>query len=163
MKTNMKGVLAVAVVATMVFAAAGAYAEGWGGQGGKGGKEGHFKKITEQLQLTPQQKAELDKQREAFMAKTKDLREKMRAVRTALKTELDKATPDKAQITGLIDQFKDLVGQQIQTRVDKVMAMKQVLTPEQYTKMTALREEHKAEWQKKKGEHGDRPEGPEGI
>ena len=155
MKTKIGKVLAAAVVAAMVLTTSAAYAgEGWKGPEGKGDKEAHFKKMTEQLQLTPQQKTELDKQREEFAAKTKGLMEQIKSTRTALREELDKATPDKAQVNSLVAQLKDLIGQQIQSKVDKVMAMKTVLTAEQYGKMKGFREGRKHEKDGKRGDKG---------
>jgi Spy/CpxP family protein refolding chaperone len=137
----------------MVMSVSCAYAEhGWGGKDGNGDRQAHFNKIAEKLQLTPQQKTELDKQREAFIAKAKDLREKIRSAKTELMQELDKAVPDKAHIETLIAQTKELVGEQMRTKVDKVLAMKQVLTSEQFAKMKEFRQERKGD---KHGEHSD--------
>jgi Spy/CpxP family protein refolding chaperone len=153
MKTKINRSLAMAVVALMVLSQACVYAgeEGNTAQGANN-KEAHFKKMSEELKLTPQQSEQLTKQREEFASKSKDLRDKMQAARTGLKAELDKPAPDKAAVDGLVAEMKNMTGQQIQNRVDKVMAMKQILTPEQFSKMGESMKDRKHE----KGEKGDK-------
>lgn len=112
--------------------------------------EERSKKMAEELGLAPEQKMALDKDRAEFSAKLKDLREKIKAARTNLKAELDKPVADAAKANSLATEVKNLVGQQIQYRVDKVMAMKQILTPEQFSKMKSSMEKHKKEF---KGKH----------
>jgi Spy/CpxP family protein refolding chaperone len=163
MKTKMSKVLAVTIVAAMVLTISSAYAgEGWKGAEGKGDREAYFKKMTAELQLTPQQKTELDKQREEFGAKTKDVRERINSARKALREELDKPTPDMAQINSLVGQIKDLTGQQLQAKVDKVLAMKKVLTAEQINKMKTLREERGGRKGPGRGDKGGK-DSPHGV
>jgi Spy/CpxP family protein refolding chaperone len=157
MKTVATRALAVVLTVGMMLAAGNSYAQ----EGQRGSetnstaeaREGRFKKMPEELQLTPQQKAELEKQREAFAAKIRDLKEKIQTARSGLKEELNKASPDKARLDDLVTQIKNLVGEHIQGKVDRVMAMKQVLTPEQYSKMKALKADRATE---KSGHRGDR-------
>jgi Spy/CpxP family protein refolding chaperone len=160
MKTKVGIGLAVVVVAAMVLSTTGAYA--MGGWGGKKDMEAHFKKMAEELKLTPEQKAQLDKQRGEFMAKTQALREKIKAMRTSLRQELDKPASDKTRIDSLVAELKDVVGEQIRIKVDSIIALKQVLTPEQFARMNELRSEHmrKGKFGQKHGKHGA-PGGPD--
>ncbi|MCX5677698.1 MAG: periplasmic heavy metal sensor [Candidatus Omnitrophica bacterium] len=154
MSRKICGSLAVAVIAAVVLLQSGVYAEEAGNAAqNTAKKEAHFNKMSEELQLTPQQKEQLAKEKEEFGSRSKDLREKIQAARTGLKTELEKPAPDKAKVDGLVAEIKNMVGQQIQNRVDKVMAMKQILTPEQFNKMKASMKEHK---QNKHEKHGDK-------
>lgn len=95
-----------------------------------------FAKLANELKLTPEQREKLSKDREYYYSRSKDLREKVRLVRIELKAELDKPGLNKANVDGLIVKIKDLVCQQIQNRVDSIIAMKQTLDPEQFLKMT---------------------------
>lgn len=136
MKTMIKVSLMTAVVGAILFSVSGLYAgQDWNTPQGEAKREAHFKKMTEEIELTPQQKEALDKDRKEFTAKSKDLKDKMQAARASLKEELNKPTLDKGRVDNLIAELKNLAGQQIQYRVDKVMAMKQILTPEQFSKM----------------------------
>lgn len=129
--------------------------------------EEHFNKMASEIGLTAEQKAALDKDRAEFMANSKDLKAKMRAAKKSLKEELDKAATDQAKVAALVKELTDLSAQQIQYRVDKVMAMKRVLTPEQFAKMQDAMEKHKGEMKGKRGmrppldEGGEGPGGPE--
>lgn len=154
---KMAKVMAIAVAVAMVCFAASAYAgEGWGRHKDGNGMEKRFDKMAEELQLTAEQKATLEKQRETTMPKMKALREKMQTTREQLRAELDNATPDQAKLTALIEEMKNLTGEQIQMKIDKVLAMKKVLTPEQQTKMKSIMEAKKKEFEAKRGEKGDR-------
>jgi len=160
MKTNMRKGLAVTVAVAMVFAASSAWAgEGWAGHKGEGEKGEHFEKMTKELNLTPQQKDELEKQRAATKPQMQALKERMRAAHLELKAELDKPTPDKARLAAIVTDLKNLTGEQIQMRIDKVLAMKKVLTSEQSAKMKSIMEKKKAEF---KAKHGKKGEGHEG-
>jgi len=147
MKKRMKKQVVMAVVAALVLWAVGA----WAGEGMRCGKDDPARfehaqkmdKIIDELGLSSVQKDEIKKQRADFAAKSKELREKIRSTRSELKNELDKPTADKARLDGLTGDLKTLVGQQIQNRVDSVIAMKQVLTPEQFGKMKNLVEKRK--------------------
>ena len=155
MKMHMRKGLTVAVAVLMVVAATNAWAgEGWKGEKSEEERAAHFEKMTKELGLTADQKAALTKQRESYGASTKALREKMKATRTQLKEELDKPTPDKAKINAIIAQKKELVGQQMQLKVDKVLAMKQILTPEQYAKMKTKMKEKMGKKMKGRGDKG---------
>lgn len=153
MKTKRGMWLVVIVIAAMVCSTAVSYAGGAKPDAQDETKHAaRFEKMTKDLGLAPDQKAALEKDRNEFMAKAKDLREKIREVRTSLKSELDKAATDMAKVNGLVADLKNLIGQQIQYRIDKVMAMKKILTPEQFTKMKSTMESRKKEF---KGKHGN--------
>lgn len=156
MNKNIGKGLAVAIIAAMLFSLSGAYAyEGGDTPKNEARRDAHFKKMTEELKLTSEQQEQLTKDREEFFSKSKDVREKMKAVRTDLKAELDKPSIDKARVDSLVAEMKNLVGTQIQIRVDKVIAMKKVLTPEQYQKM----KESKKDWKNGKSGKGDKRHG----
>lgn len=157
MKTRIeKGLVAVAVAA-MVFSTVGIYAEASGNAPQRTEKkEAHFKKMVEELQLTAEQQKQFTKEREEFAMKSKDLKEKMRSTRSSLKAELEKPALDKGRVNSLAAELKNLVGQQIQNRVDKVMAMKQILTPEQFSKMKCSMEGKRHDKHGNKGKHKDK-------
>jgi len=147
MKTRTKKQIIMAVVAALMLWAAA----GWAGEGMQCGKDDperfehaqKIDKIVDELGLSAAQKDQIKKQRSDFAAKAKEAKEKMRTTRAALKEELDKQTVDTARVNGLVAELKNQVGQQIQNRVDSVLAMKQVLTPEQFNKMKTLMEERR--------------------
>ena len=163
MKTMIRVGLMAAVVGAILLSASGLYAgQDWNTPEGEAKKEAHFKKMTEELGLNPEQKTALDKDREEFAAKSKDLKNKMHAAKSNLKEELDKPTPDKGRVDSLIAELKNLAGQQIQYRVDKVMATKQILTPEQFSKMKSSMDKGKHDKRPHHGNKGDDGHGDKG-
>ena len=150
-------IMAVVAVAAMVVLASNAYAgEGWGSDKGENGMKKYFDKMAQELNLTAEQKAALDKQRETTMPKMKALKDKMRSSREQLKAELDKSQPDKAKLASLVEEMKNLTGEQIQMKIDKVLATKTILTPEQSAKMKSMRESKKKEFEEKRKGKGDK-------
>ena len=154
MKTNVSRYLAAVVVAAMVFLQAGACAGETENTGqNKGDKEACIKKMSRDLQLTPQQEEALTRDREEFTSRSKGLRESIRSARTGLKEELKKSAPDKVKVDSLVAELKDMIGRQMQNRVEKIMNMKKILTPEQLNKM---KESMKANKDVKRGKHNKR-------
>lgn len=153
MKTKMGRGLAAAVVAAMLFSQTGVYAYESGDPAQcEAKREAHFKKMTEELKLTLKQQEQFTRERKEFASKSKDLKAKMQSLRSSLKAELEKPALDKGQVDNLTAELKNLAGQQIQNRVDKIIAMKQILTPEQFSKM-------KCSMEKDHGKRGKRGKG----
>ena len=136
------------VVVAMFLASTSLYAEQC--SMGKGDK---FGKLTEELGLTPEQKTQLDAQKEAFKAKNQAVRDKLKAKKEELRSELEKPTVDRAKINATIEDIKSLTGEKLNNRVDKILAMKSILTPEQFAKLQdKMREKCKnMDGMKKKG------------
>lgn len=59
----------------------------------------------------------------------------MRAQRIELKKELEKPDTDMNKINAVINEIKNLTGQQLELRVNSILATKQILTPEQFKKL----------------------------
>jgi len=81
--------------------------------------------------LSAEQNEKLMKQREEFKAKVKDLRSSGIQKRSELKKELEKEKADKAKVDSLVEEIKNIMGEQLRRRVDSIFAIEQVLTPEQ--------------------------------
>jgi Spy/CpxP family protein refolding chaperone len=153
MKTKMGKVMVAVVACAMVFSAASAYAgEGWNSHKSEADTKKHFDKMAEELKLTAEQKAALEKQREEARPKMKALKERQRAAREQLRAELDKQVPDKATLAAIVEDLKTLTGEHTQAKIDKVLAMKKVLTPEQSAKMKTIMDAKKKEFEDKRTE-----------
>ncbi|MBU9888757.1 MAG: Spy/CpxP family protein refolding chaperone [Candidatus Omnitrophica bacterium] len=129
----------VAIVGICGMALSGpvAYA-GWGE--GTGDRSPKFKKhgdFFKDLDLTPEQKAKVEAQREAQEGLSKPLREQIRTKMQGLHGELSKPASDKAVVNGLVGDINNLKGQLFAQRIDGVLELKQVLTPEQFGKVQA--------------------------
>ena len=73
----------------------------------------------------------------------------MRAKRLELKQELEKPAVDTNKINTLIADIKTLMGEQLDFRVNNILAMKQILTPEQFKKLQDMKEGKYKEGKKK--------------
>ena len=93
------------------------------------------KDISKTLNLTPEQKEQIQQQRSINKQKWAELRDKMRAKRLELKSELGKPDTDMNKINAIINEIKNLTGQQLELRVNSILATKQILTPEQFKKL----------------------------
>ena len=113
-------------------------------------KPGNIEKISEELGLTPEQQELIKKQRAEFMEKNKDLGKRFRSKRVELKKELEKPKVDKATVDKIIADLKELTGEKLQNRVDKILSMKQILTPEQFDKLSEKTYERKERFMKKR-------------
>lgn len=117
----------------------------------QGGKEGPFK----ELNLTAEQKEKLKGHKEAQKESSRALREQIKAKMQALHAEIGKPTVDRAQINALVAEINNLKGQLFAQHTEGILAMKEILTPEQFAKMQKGFEKHHG----KQGRHMPRQKG----
>ena len=94
--------------------------------------------IAQELGLSPEQKAQLKEQR--FQAKYNqvEMRNKLKLKELELRHELEKEAINQEAITGIVAELKELQGMIIEQRIDSILKMKEVLTPEQFEKLGFL-------------------------
>lgn len=98
-------------------------------------EQDRFDETIKQLGLTPEQRQKLDEQRKDEKAQAEQLRTKMQETHQALARELDKDQPDRKKVRALIRQMKAILGARLENKVDGILAMKTILTPEQLKKL----------------------------
>jgi Spy/CpxP family protein refolding chaperone len=103
------------------------------GQRYKAWKQRHEDFIKE-LGLTQEQQDKLDALRKAHREENKDLREALKEKRQALKKELAKPVSDNNAISAIATEMKDIQAQLIDNRINNILQVKEVMTPEQYQK-----------------------------
>lgn len=110
-----------------------------GPQGPMGGMMQRRQALKESLGLTDVQKADLQKAREATrrerIRKTTDLRIARLDLRSLLRAE----KVDEKAVAAKLAEAQAAQGALLKLRIDSVLAMKKILTPEQQKKMAALR------------------------
>ncbi|MEI6633026.1 MAG: Spy/CpxP family protein refolding chaperone [Chlamydiota bacterium] len=117
-----------------------------GGRKGKGlGK--HLK----ELDLTPEQQQKMKAQRKEQGIAMKSIRDALKAKHEELRAEIDKEKSDKAKIESITAELKKLEAQRIDQDVKGILQMKESLTPEQFKKLSAMREAGKGERRGGKG------------
>ncbi|NQU95075.1 MAG: periplasmic heavy metal sensor [Candidatus Omnitrophica bacterium] len=114
-------------------------------------------KLTEELGLTPEQETRLKEDRRAFMEKNKELGKKMRSKRKELKGELEKPAIDTTRVGKIINDIKELTGEKLQNRVNKIVSMKSTLTPEQCEKLQSkMKKKYRSHKRSNKNGHKSR-------
>ena len=94
--------------------------------------KGKAEKVLSQLNLSPQQEAQIKELHKGNRQRAKELRQALREKRKALEEELNKPNSDLAKIKALTAELKDMEGRVTEERVNGVLKMKEILTPEQY-------------------------------
>jgi len=130
---NKQMMILAAIALGLVFSGA-AYAKMFEeeGQPNKGNRD----QVIKQLNLTPQQEAQIKQLQMLNRQKAKELFRRLKEKRRELADELDKARSNPIKIRALIAALKDIQGRLIEQRVDGVLKMKEILTPEQYQKFS---------------------------
>ena len=128
-------------LALTVFVTVG-YAE-WGsnskpcneGEEGQRKGKGRHEEIAKMLNLTPEQEELTSQHRKQHRKKMKEISQALKEKRKALYQELEKYDGDQAKIASLAAEVKALLAKKVDSRVESILAMKQILTPEQFEKL----------------------------
>jgi Spy/CpxP family protein refolding chaperone len=142
-KTKIAGIMVglAALSAPLVYAdtapgneKSSAHERGW-----HHGQEGQM--MAKVLNLSADQEKQLkdlhQKQRDAMKATF----EQMKTNREAFEAEIAKATPDMNKVNDLQNQLKTIQGQILDNHLNDLLAIKKVLTPEQFAGYMALKKE----------------------
>jgi len=88
--------------------------------------------IFRELNLTQEQQAQIKQNRDAQKKIREMTKNKIKAKRSALRSELEKENATKESVDAMANELIELMGQRIRSRVGGVWAVKQILTPEQF-------------------------------
>jgi Spy/CpxP family protein refolding chaperone len=137
----------IAVISVLFFtsiAFAQQSGQGWGRR--TEGGQGRFGNIVKELKLSPEQQQQIVEQRKKEREQAQQIREKLKATRDELSRQLDKENPDKAKVYSLVSEMKELIGKRIEQKVDRILSLREILTPEQFRKLNERTK--RFEWQK---------------
>ena len=109
-----------------------------------------------ELNLTAEQQEKIDAQRKEQKAVMRVVRDALKAKHEELRAEIDKEKSDPAKIEGIAAELKKLEAQRIDQEVKGILRVKETLTPEQFKKLSLMREERRA------GRRGRMGRGPRG-
>jgi Spy/CpxP family protein refolding chaperone len=101
----------------------------------RGRRKGFDTELIEKLGLTFEQQEQLKKLRTVHREEMGETIKTLRYKRFELFQELEKPESDKKKITNLVTEVKTLQGKLLDIRVDNILKMKGILTPEQYKKL----------------------------
>jgi len=153
MENKLTKMMAVFVVAGLMASGPMVYAQNKGDntESGKSYKHGEGKEFFKELNLTPEQKEKLKTQREAKKENNKAMREQLKVKMQALHEAIGKPGAKPTDVSGLVAEVNALKGQMFSQSIEGVFAMKEVLTPEQFSKMQG---QYKERMSKKHGKMG---------
>jgi Spy/CpxP family protein refolding chaperone len=130
---------------------------GWGGHDDPKWEEkkaAKMKKMFSELGLSEEQLQKIEANREAKMTAKKGQREQMKAKREALREALDATETDRAQVDQLVNEISAFEAQRTRNHVDHILALKEILTPEQYAALKAKKAEKREKMKEKWAEKG---------
>lgn len=135
------------IAAICVFIAAGLIFSGCRPHSGQGRAEFMVDYIAETLDLTDQQRAQLEGIKEEFMAGAEAMRADKKAMHDAFMAELGKEEIDAQRLKGLIAQKQEQVTDFLDLAITRLAEFHRTLTPEQrqklVTKLEYFHEKHR--------------------
>jgi len=135
MKKNIglmiSGILAAFLVVNLVYAQGDSEIKA---VSGTRYKDGRGQRMEKDLNLTPQQQQKLRDNRKAQRERMSQLLNQMKEKQQILRQELKKPSVTKASLAPILAEIKSLQAQLINSRVDGILAVKEILTPEQFAK-----------------------------
>lgn len=100
-------------------------------------------KIWDKLNLTVEQKKQLEDNKAKHKDSMKATFEKMKSCRESLKSELMKPELDMNKINGIQSQIKSLHSQMMDSRLNSILEVRGILTREQFEKFIDITGKHK--------------------
>ena len=114
-----------------------------------------IQEIYSQLNLSDSQKKLLEANKQQHREKVKSLHQEMKIEKEALHGELMKSQLDMLKINGLHGQIKALQSQMEDVRLGSILAVRTILTPEQFSKFVGLMRNLKRERNEGPSERGE--------
>jgi Spy/CpxP family protein refolding chaperone len=153
-KKVLFGLFAVSVLAAIFPVPCSANAEnpGLDGASPKWHSGQRIQEIYKQLNLTDEQKKQLEANKQQHRAKMEMARQEIRKDREALKEELMKPRLDMPKITALHNQIKAVQSRVEDDKLSSILNVRAILTPEQFSEFVGLMHKHKQGHEKQSAE-----------
>ena len=117
--------------------------------GDEKGWEEKINKMYDKLNLSEEQRAQLKAQKESHRAEMTGVRQQIQAKRQEFQEEIQKKEFDAGKLKAINNDLKSLFNQIADYRLESLIKVRGILTPEQFAKFIELKEEHKGEWKDK--------------
>ncbi len=118
------------------------------------GEELSISDIAQELGLSANQKEQLSEQRFQEQYTRMETRNKIRLKELQLRHELEKDAINKESVDKIVAELKELQGDTIEQRVNSILKLKEILTPEQFEKLQS-----RGRWRMQQGKQ----EGVQGL
>lgn len=132
----------------------------------KGGAQ-YKDRIFKELDLTSEQQAKLTENRQAQYEKTKELFKAIKEREEKLREVFNDPKATRITVESVVKEIKSLQAELIDNRVNGILAVRTILTPEQFAKFNQMikkrkgeMKEHRNRWQERRGQMGDEGSGP---
>lgn len=112
-------------------------------------KERVIENLIEELEITPQQQEEIKASREKFKEKAKTVHESLRDAMKELHEELGKTDVDTRKVRRTAATINKLQGQILDLRIDGILAVREILTDEQYEQLQEKKKKAKEFFKKR--------------
>ena len=169
MKTFIRGFSLLSVLLGVLILIPCSYAQDWGGQRDKmrspeqrqQKREEMQAKMHEKLGITDEQAQQLEEHRKQFKEQGKQYREQIKTKRQSLAEELKKDAVDEAKVHQIHEELKVIKDQAEDHRLQGILEVRQILTPEQFKEFSGMREKRKGKFGRdgRKGSRAEK-EGP---
>lgn len=113
--------------------------------------------IDQALSLSAEQKAKMESIRQESFAQHKTIKDELRSRHGALRKILDSDAPDRAKAQAAADAISQTQAAMLRQHIDFIFKIREILTPEQYKKLGALRQKHEAERQQRRKDRRTTP------
>ena len=148
MKTTFKNLICSASIIGLILSASTVLAQPYGRDKRdpevmKERREAHMQRIQEQLNLNEEQQELLEAHKAKHREAMKVFHEAIKTKRGELKTELEKQELDMDQIRKLHSEMKELDAKMADHRLEGILEVREILTPEQFTEFMKLTGKHK--------------------
>ncbi len=110
-----------------------------------------MQEVFKQLGLSPEQQEQLQSHRKNHRGQGKEFWENMKAKKDAIKNELQKEELNMENVYKIHNELKDLLIQKADHRLEGILAVRKILTTEQFKKFCELRKEMHPRKGKRKG------------
>ena len=124
--------LSLTLVPPETFAFQESHQKGYGG--GERDHHANISRLAEELGLTAEQKEQLREQRYQARLKRLEMRNQLQIKELELRHELEAKTINRQKVDTIVKELKEKHGQMLEERVEAVVALRSILTPEQYEK-----------------------------
>lgn len=146
MKNKNQFIIGIVVISALIAGAAYAEDPGTSCPMGKDKASCKDKKegVMRQLNLTAEQKKLLKDSKEAHRAEMGQLAKALKEKRRELKDALAKPGVTKEQVDPIASQIKSIQTQMVDRRIDGILKVKGILTPEQFQKLQGMKKERQS-------------------
>jgi Spy/CpxP family protein refolding chaperone len=97
------------------------------------------KELMEKLQLTPEQRQALRKNRAAYRKKNAELEGQLKIKKVELENEMEKPEPDPVKLDKIAEEIGDVLGHKVSEKIKaELQVEKKILTPQQVEQLKAL-------------------------